>query len=89
MAGTAADRLAGVIRLSEQHGLVLRIRDADVVGRSGVAAGAARGTPGLERAAGLAELTAATTEPQARARPVHSRLTTVDFTMEDAVAHPE
>jgi hypothetical protein len=67
----------------KKHDVVPVIRDADVIAaalRQALAEASPEERPGLERAAALAESTAAATEGQMRARWVHSRLTAAGFT---------
>ncbi|MFD9815674.1 hypothetical protein [Streptomyces sp. NPDC059080] len=75
--------MAAIAGLSGKHDVVPTIRDADVIVaalRQALAEASPEERPGLERAAALAESTAAATEGQMRARWVHSRLAAVGFT---------
>ncbi|WP_406334727.1 hypothetical protein [Streptomyces sp. NBC_00203] len=75
--------MTGIAGLSKKNNFVLAIRDADVVAaalRQALAEASPQERPGLERAVGLVESTAAATETQLRARWVRSRLAAVGFT---------
>ncbi|WP_399087290.1 hypothetical protein ACGH2B_10370 [Streptomyces sp. BBFR2] len=75
--------MAALAGLSGKHHAVPVIRDADVVAsalRQALAEASPEERPGLERAAALAEATAAATDGQMRARWVRSRLAAVGFT---------
>ncbi|MFF9478151.1 hypothetical protein [Streptomyces sp. NPDC014733] len=75
--------LSGKKHSGQKHDVVPVIRDADVITaalRQALADAPPEERPGLERAAALAESTAAATESQLRARWVRSRLTAAGFT---------
>ncbi|GAA3164395.1 MULTISPECIES: hypothetical protein [Streptomyces] len=75
--------LSGKKHSGKQHDVVPVIRDAEVIAaalRQALAEATPEERPGLERAAALAESTAAATEGELRARWVRSRLAAKDFT---------
>ncbi|TSB18066.1 hypothetical protein [Streptomyces benahoarensis] len=82
--------MAAIAGPSGKHDVVPAIRDADVIVaalRQALAEASPEERPGLERAAALAESTAAATEGQMRARWVRSQLAAVGFTGDlDSVA---